>query len=78
MNVSRKLRIWLGWCPNAAMLDRKEGIDTVSYEGKYIHKIKGIGFKEILGALHLVFGAWLIITALSILSSCKTPFSFSE
>lgn len=68
MNVSRKLRIWLGWCPNAAMLDIKEEIDMVSYEGKYIHKIKGIGFKEILGALHLVFGTWLIITALSILA----------
>jgi hypothetical protein len=68
MNVSRKLRIWLGWCPNTAVLTKTEEIGMVSYEGKYIHKIKGMGFREILGVLHLVFGAWLIITALSILA----------
>ncbi len=44
MNVSRKLRIWLGWCPNAAMLNGKEEEYMVSYDGKYIAKIKGMGF----------------------------------
>ncbi|MCZ7380945.1 MAG: hypothetical protein O8C64_05150 [Candidatus Methanoperedens sp.] len=39
----------------------------VSYEGKYIDKIKGMGFRGILGALHLVFGVWLISTALWVL-----------
>lgn len=39
-----------------------------SYEGKYIDKIKGIGFKEVLGVLHLVFAAWLIINSTAELS----------
>lgn len=62
----------LGWCPNAAILNKKEEIYMVSYEGKYIDKIKGIGLKGVLGALHLVFGAWLIITALRVLSKTLT------
>ncbi len=40
----------------------------VSYEGKLIDKIKGIDFNGVLSAVHLVFGVWLIITALSILA----------
>ncbi|MFZ2411005.1 MAG: hypothetical protein WAW23_05505, partial [Candidatus Methanoperedens sp.] len=44
----------LGWCPNAAFVNKKEEIYMVSYEGKYIEKIKGIGFKGVLGSLHLV------------------------
>ncbi len=48
MNVSRKLRIWLGWCPNAAMLNGKEEY-MVSYDGKYMDKIRGMGFGDIKG-----------------------------
>lgn len=40
----------------------------VSYEGKLIDKIKGMGFREALSFVHLVFGAWLITTALSVLA----------
>ncbi len=68
MNSFKKLRLWLGWCPNAAFVNKKEEIYMVSYEGKYIDKIKGMGFRGFLGALHLVFGAWLVITALSVLA----------
>jgi hypothetical protein len=66
MNVSRKLRIWLGWCPKASMLNKKEEEYMVSYDEKYIDKIKGTGFRGFLGVLHLVFGVWLILTALSV------------
>ncbi len=58
----------LGWCPNAAMLNKKEEIYMVSYEGKYVDKIKGMGFRGFLGVLHLVFAAWLIVTALRVLA----------
>ncbi|VVB88070.1 Uncharacterised protein [uncultured archaeon] len=64
MNAVKKLRVWLGWCPNAAMLNEKEEEYMVSYEGKYVDKIKGMGFRGFLGALHLVFGVWLVSTAL--------------
>ncbi len=67
MNAFRKLRVWLGWCPNAEILDKEE-IYMVSYEGKYIDKVKGMGFRGFLGALHLVFGVWLISTALWVLA----------
>jgi hypothetical protein len=40
----------------------------VSYEGKYIEKIKGMGFGGFLGALHLLFGVRLISTALWVLA----------
>ncbi len=40
----------------------------VSYEGKFVDKIKGMGFRGFLSILHLVFGVWLVITALSILA----------
>ncbi len=71
MNAFAKLRLWLGWCPNAAFVNKKEEIFMVSYEGKYIDKIKGMGFRGFLGALHLVFGAWLIITALRVLAKTQ-------
>lgn len=61
----------LGWCPNAEMLNRKEEIYMVAYEGTYVDKIKGIGFRGILGALHLVFAAWLISTALRVLAKVQ-------
>ncbi len=67
MNAFQKLRLWLGWCPNAAFLNKKEEIYMVSYEGKYIDKIKGMGFRGVLGALHLVLGVWLVSTALWVL-----------
>ncbi len=64
MSAFEKLKLWLGWCPNAEMLNKKEEMYMVSYEGK----IKGIGFREFLGILHLVFAAWLISTALRVLA----------
>jgi len=68
MNAFQKLRLWLGWCPNEAMLNKKEEIYMVSYEGKYVDKIKGMGFNGLLSVLHLVFAAWLIFTALRVLA----------
>lgn len=67
-NVTEMIRKAMGWCPNAAFVNKKEEIYMVSYEGKYIDKIKGIGFRGFLGALHLVFGVWLISTALWVLA----------
>ncbi len=46
MNVFQKLRLWLGWCQNAAMLNKKEEIYMVSYGGRYIDKIKVMGFRR--------------------------------
>ncbi len=71
MNVTEMIRKTMGWCPNAAFVNKKKEIYMVSTEGKYADKIKGLGFRGILGALHLVFGAWLIITALKVLA--KVP-----
>ncbi len=65
------IRKMMGWCPNAAFVNKKEEIYMVSYEGKYIDKIKGMGFRGFLGVLHLVFGAWLIITALRVLAKVQ-------
>src|SRR5659263_117069 len=33
-----------------------------------IRKIKGMGFRGFIGVLHLVFGVWLVITALRVLA----------
>lgn len=68
VNVTEIIRKAMGWCPNSAMLKQREEIDMVSYEGKYIDKIKGMGFRGFLSVLNLVFGAWLIFTALWVLS----------
>lgn len=68
MSAFKKLKVWLGWCPNTEALNRREEIYMVPYEGKYIDKIKGMGFSEFLGILHLVFAVWLIITALWVLA----------
>lgn len=68
VNITEVIRKMMGWCPNATMLNKKEEIYMVSYDGKFVDKIKGMGFKGFLGVLHLVFGAWLIITALRVLS----------
>ncbi len=68
VNVMKKIQKLMGWCPNATLLNKKEDIYMVSYEGKYIEKIKGSGFRGFLGALHLVFAALLIITALRVLA----------
>lgn len=67
MSAFKKLKMWLGWCPNAAMLNKQEEY-IVLYDGKYIDKIKGMGFRGFLGILHLVFAVWLIVTALSVLA----------
>ena len=68
MNAFRRLRIWLGWCPNAEILNKKEEVYMVSNEGKYIDKIKIMGFRGFLGILNLVVGVWLILTALWVLA----------
>ncbi len=68
INVTEVIRKMMGWCPNATYVNKKEEIYMVSYEGKYIDKIKGMGFRGFLGALHLVFGVWLVSTALWVLS----------
>jgi len=68
INITEVIRKMMGWCPSALMLNKKEEIYTVSYEGKYIDKIKGMGFRGFIGVLHLVFGVWLIITALRVLA----------
>ncbi len=68
INVRESNQKIMGWCPNAVMLNKKEEEYMVSYEGKYIDRIKGMGFRGFLSILHLVFGAWLIITALRVLA----------
>jgi hypothetical protein len=60
MNAFQKLRLWLGWCPNTIMLNKKDEEFMVPYAGKYIEKIKGMGFRGLFSILHLVFAAWLI------------------
>ncbi len=68
MNVMEIIRKTMGWCPDAAILNKKEEIYMVSYGGKSITNIRNMGFEGFLGILHLVLGAWLIITALRILA----------
>lgn len=68
INVTKIIRKMMGWCPNAEFVNKKEEVYMVSYEGKYIDRIKGTGFRGFLGILHLVFGVWLISTALWVLS----------
>lgn len=58
----------MGWCPNAEFANKKEEAYTISYDGNYIDKITGMGFRGFLGALHLVFAVWLIVTALRVLA----------
>jgi len=73
------IRKAMGWCPNAASLNNNGKIDMISYEGKFIDKIKNIGSREILSFLHLVFGVWLIITALRVLAKPQFfPWWFME
>ncbi len=68
INITEVIRKMMGWCPNAAMLNKKEDMYMVSYEGKYIDKIKGMGLRGFLGILNLVFGVLLILTALVVLA----------
>lgn len=68
MTMTEIIRKTMGWCPNAEFAKDSEEINMVSYEGKYIDKIKGMGFSGFLSVLHLVFGAWLIFTALQVLA----------
>ncbi len=68
IGLAEIIRRTMGWCPNAAMSNKNEELNMVSYEGSYINKIKGLGFRGFLSILHLVFGVWLVITALSILA----------
>lgn len=68
MNVTEIIRKTMGWCPNVAFANKSEEEYMMSYEGKYVDKIKGMGFRGLLSVLHLVFGAWLIFTALQVLA----------
>jgi hypothetical protein len=68
INVTKIIRKTMGWCPNAAFANKSEEEYMMSYEGKYVDKIKGMGFRGLLSVLHLVFGAWLIFTALQVLA----------
>ncbi|MFZ3168244.1 MAG: hypothetical protein WA130_11565 [Candidatus Methanoperedens sp.] len=45
MNPTETIRKMMGWCQNRAMLNKKEEIYMVSYEGKYIDKIKVRGVR---------------------------------
>ncbi|MCX9088772.1 MAG: hypothetical protein OIN90_14555 [Candidatus Methanoperedens sp.] len=79
LNITEMIRKAMGWCPNAASLNNNGKIDMISYEGKLIDKIKNIGSREILSFLHLVFGIWLIITALMVLAKPQFfPWWFME
>ncbi|MFZ3060340.1 MAG: hypothetical protein WA102_11480 [Candidatus Methanoperedens sp.] len=64
MNAFQKLRLWLGWCPNAAFVNKKEEIYMVSYEGKYIDKIRGMELKYIpflvIGILSFYISGFLL------------------
>jgi len=35
----------MGWCPNVAFTNKSDEVYMVSYEGKYIDKIKDMGFR---------------------------------
>lgn len=67
MKVTEIMKKTLGWCPNAAILNKKEEIYMMSYERKLIDKIKGMDFRGFIGVLHLMFAVWLISTALWVL-----------
>jgi hypothetical protein len=67
INLTEIVRKMKGWCPNAAMLNKKEEAFMVSFERKYINKIKGMGFEGFLSIFHLVFAVWLILTAIMVL-----------
>jgi len=73
INVTKIIRKTMGWCPNAAFANKSDEKYMMSYEGKFMDKIKGMGFREFLSVLHLVFAAWLIFTALQVLAK---PFIF--
>jgi hypothetical protein len=45
MNVTEIIRKTMGWCPNAAFANKSEEEYMMSYEGKYVDKIKGMGFR---------------------------------
>ncbi len=43
MNVTEIIRKTMGWCPDAAILNKKEEIYMVSYGGKSITNIRSMG-----------------------------------
>ncbi len=43
----------MGWCPNVAFTNKSDEVYMVSYEGKYIDKIKVMGFRDIKGGFLL-------------------------
>ena len=43
INVTKIIRKTMGWCPNAAFANKSDEEYMMSYEGKFIDKIKGMG-----------------------------------
>jgi hypothetical protein len=68
INITEIIRKMMGWCPNSKFTNKKEEAYMVSYEGKHEDKIRGTWFRGFLGVLNLVFGVWLILTALWVLA----------
>ncbi len=48
INITETIRKMMGWCPNAEILNKKEEKYMVSYERKYIYRIRGMGLKYLL------------------------------
>ncbi len=71
ISITQVIKKIMGWCPNAEMLNRREEEYMVSYEGRYIDRIKGMGFSGVLGILHILFAVWLISTALLVLAKVQ-------
>ena len=61
----------MGWCPNAEMQLKREGIYMDSYGVIVINKIKGMGFNGFVSILHLVYALWLVSTALRVLANVQ-------
>jgi len=71
INISETIRKMMGWCPNAEMQLKREGIYMDSYGVIVINKIKGMGFNGFVSILHLVYALWLVSTALRVLANVQ-------
>lgn len=71
INIAETVRKMMGWCPNAEIQVKKEGLYLDSYGVYFADKIKGVGFNGFLGVLHLVYAAWLVFTAIKVLGTVQ-------
>lgn len=71
INITEAIKKMAGWCPNVSLANKEEEMIMEIYKKEHINKIKGIGFKKIIGILHLVYAIWLIGTALWVLAEIK-------